>query len=120
MAGPDDKLVVKGAWCEIRYASRPDRSRPAEVFYLGLSLIQRAQLDTLFKMLVENGRIFNRRKFKQVEGDIFGFKTASGIRISCYQVQRCWYLLHGFHKSGDFWPAGELTRAENLMSEHRK
>jgi len=119
MAGPDDKLVVRGAWGEIFYASRPDRSRPAEVFYLSLSPVAKAQIATLFKRLADTGKISNRRKFKQVQGDIFGFKTASGVRISCYQDRRCWFLLHGFHKSGDFWPSGEIIRAQNLLKEHR-
>jgi hypothetical protein len=119
MAGPDDKFVVSGAWGEIRYASRPDRSRPAEEFYLSISVIEKAQIDTLFKRLVEHGRIFNRRQFKLIEGGIFGFKTKSGVRISCYQDRRCWYLLHGFMKSGKFWPTGEVIRAKNLLIEHR-
>jgi hypothetical protein len=119
MAGPDDRLVVAGAWCEIRYASRPDRSRPAEEFYETVSVPDQARLVALFHRLAETGKIFDRTKFKQVEGDIFGFKTKSGVRISCYQQNRVWYLLHGFNKRGGNWPKGEVIRATNLLIEHR-
>ena len=119
MAGADDRLVVAGVWCEIHYASRPNRSRPAEEFYERLDAQEQARLSALFKRLADTGKIFDRTKFKQVQGDIFGFKTRSGARISCYQERRRWYLLHGFDKRGDNWPVGEVERAEHLMVEHR-
>jgi len=118
MAGPDDKLVVRGAWGEIRYVSRPDASRPAEEFYASLSIGDKARVDSLLKRMADIGRIFNRTKFKQVDGDIFEFKIFA-IRISCYRERSCWYLLHAFTKKSDRWPAGELIRAKNLLREHR-
>jgi hypothetical protein len=118
MAGPDDKLVVMGTYGEIWYASRPNGCRPAEEFYVELDQRDKAKILNLFKRLADVGRIGNSTKFKPVEGGILEFK-AFAIRISCYQDQRRWYLLHGFFKNGPFWPRGEVIRAKNLLEEHR-
>jgi Phage derived protein Gp49-like (DUF891) len=118
MAETDDSLVYAGAWGEIRYAPRKDKSMPAKDFYLGLSKGDQSKLNTLFVRMADHGKISNRQKFHRVEDDIWEFKCFR-IRISCYQVGRCWYLLHGFEKKGDYWPPGELIRANNLLAEHR-
>jgi hypothetical protein len=118
MAGKDDKLVVRGSYGQIWYASRPNGSRLAEEFYVALPQCDKAKVDNLFKWLADAGYIRNRTKFKPVEDDLLEFK-ASAIRISCYQDQRRWYLLHGFFKKGPYWPQGELIRAKHLLEEHR-
>lgn len=118
MAEADDILIVRGSWGEVRYAARKDQSVPAKAFYDGLSKGDQAKLNYLFQRLADHGRITNRQKFKQVEGDLFAFKSFR-IRVSCYQDQRRWYLLHGFEKKGDDWPRGEVIRGLNLLIEHR-
>ncbi|MBW3600400.1 MAG: type II toxin-antitoxin system RelE/ParE family toxin [Planctomycetes bacterium] len=91
---------------------------PAKDFYDRLSKGDQAKLNNLFLRMADHGRIANRQKFKQVEGDLFAFKSFR-IRVSCYQNGRCWYLLHGFEKKGDDWPRGEVIRGLNLLAEHR-
>jgi hypothetical protein len=118
MAETDDSLVATGTWGEVRYAIRPDKSMPAKAFYDALSKGDKAKLNNLFDRMADHGRINHREKFKQVEGDLFAFKSFR-IRVSCYQSQRCWYLLHGFEKKGHDWPRGEVIRALNLLVEHR-
>ncbi|SRR6266566_966767 len=118
MAEKDDSLVELGAWGEVRYAIRDDKSMPAKEFYLSLSKGDQAKLNNLYKRMADHGRITNWQKFHRVEGDIWEFKSFR-IRVSCYQSGRCWFLLHGFEKKGDYWPGGELLRAQNLLVEHR-
>ena len=118
MAETDDSLVAAGAWGQIRYAVRFDKGSPAKDFYESLSQNDQAKLNTLFVRMADHGRISNGQKFKRVEADIWEFKCFR-IRMSCYQSGRCWFLLHGFEKKGDYWPGGELARAQNLLAEHR-
>ena len=119
MADLRDILVVKGRWCSVWYASRPNGSRLAELFYVSLKRMEQAQLITLFKRISDEGKIHNRTKFKQVEGDIFEFKTRSGVRIGCYQDDRRWFLLDGFHKASVYWPKGKVLHMQQLLVEHR-
>lgn len=118
MVGEDDILVAIGRWGAVRYAARRDKSMPAKDFYDALSKGDKAKLNNLFTRMAEIGWINNREKFKQVEGELFAFKSFR-IRVSCYQDGRCWFLLHGFEKKGYDWPRGEVIRALNLLAEHR-
>ena len=118
MAEKDDSILCTGDWGDIRYARRRDKSMPAKDFYDRLARGDQAKLNNLFERMADHGRISNGQKFKRVEGDIWEFKSFR-IRISCYQAGRCWHLLHGFEKKGEYWPNGELIRAQNLLVEHR-
>src|SRR5436190_24366791 len=118
MAEADDMLVATGNWGEVRYAARRDKSMPAKEFYDSLSKSDQAKVNNLYRRMAEEGRISNREKFKQVEGALFAFKSFR-VRVSCYQNQRRWYLLHGFEKKGNDWPRGEVIRGFNLLTEHR-
>jgi hypothetical protein len=117
MRRTNDKIAVKGQWGEVVYASRLDGSRPAEEFYLALSVADQAKVNGLLKQMADHGKIVNREKFRQVEGSIFEFKSFQ-IRISCYRDRSCWYLLHGFLKKKNRWPSSEVIRAENLHKQH--
>jgi hypothetical protein len=118
MANEGDKPAAVGSWGLVAFACRRNKTLPAEEFYDGLPLSDQAKVMSLFRRMAEAGRIINREKFKQVEGDIFEFKSFRA-RISCYRDGNSWYLLHGFDKKGDKWPEGQLIRARNLLVEHR-
>lgn len=118
MANEGDKPVATGFWGIVAFACRPNGTLPAEEFYNELSLGNQAKVMNLFRRMADAGVIRNRKKFKQVEGDIFEFKS-SRVRISCYRDGNHWYLLHGFDKKSDNWPEGELIKARHLLVEHR-
>jgi len=110
-------VVARGAWGSIRYATRRDGSRPAEEFLEDLDASDQQKLAALFERMAETGKIGNTQKFKKEEGHIFAFKSFR-IRVGRFQVQRTWFLTHGFNKKSDHWPRSELDKAERIRLEH--
>lgn len=110
--------MVRGNWGRVEYAARIDGSAPARVYVQSLTDADRAKLYALFKWMADFGKISNRVKFKQVDGELFEFK-AHQLRVSCWRVGDCWYLLDGFTKKQDGWKSGELKHALNLLVEHK-
>jgi hypothetical protein len=113
----DPRIVARGAWGSVEYATRDNGTRPAEEFIQSRDPSDQAKLAALFRRLADFGRIDNRQKFKKVEGDIFEFKSFQ-IRIGCFQSGRTWFLTHGFVKKQDRWPKSELERAQTIRKEH--
>ena len=111
--------MARGNWGRVEYAVRPDGCVPARVYVRSLTDSDQAKLHALFKWMADFGKITNRVKFKQVEGDLFEFK-AHQLRVSCRRVGNCWYLLDGFTKKQDEWKSGELKHALNLLAEHKQ
>ncbi len=102
------------------YARLEDGSRPAREFIESLPRADQRKLLAMFKHFREQqGRMMNRQKFKQIEGEIFAFKQFK-IRLACFRMGEFWYLTHGFWKKKNEWPEGEITRAHNIMVTHKR
>ncbi len=121
MDDPTDNIVVvaTGNWGRVEYAVRPDGAVPARLFVHSLTDSDAAKVHALLKVMADHGRIINREKFRQVEGELFEFK-AHQVRVSCWRFGNCWYLLDGFVKKQDKWKPGEVAHALNLLAEHKR
>lgn len=115
----DPAIAAEGLWGRVEYARRADRTMPAKLYVQSLTKEEGARIRALFKMMADVGQIWNRTKFKQIEGEIFEFKSHQ-VRVSCWRVGNCWYLLDGFTKKQDNWKLGELKHAQNLLEEHKR
>jgi hypothetical protein len=86
-----------------------------------MSIQQQAAFLTLFRMIVSQNtlRLTNKQKFKQVEGDLFEFKSVPHqMRIFCFRDRDSWYLTSGFgEKKEDNLPAGVVKRAIEIMED---
>ena len=80
---------------------------------MSLKESDRAKLIALFLRMSNHGRIQNEEKFKHEDGKIFAFKSGQ-IRITCFQIEKDWFLTHGFIKKRQKCPPAELIRAENI------
>jgi hypothetical protein len=113
----DNWLVRSGTWGSIRYAVRDNGKALAKEFIDTLDDSQKRKLAVLFQRMADIGTIRNREQFRKVSGAIFEFKRHQ-LRIGCFQVERTWFLTHGFSKKTDDWLPSELQRANDIRSEH--
>jgi hypothetical protein len=76
------------------------------------------KLLALFQMLGDQGEIWNREKFKKIEGtEFFEFKSFQ-IRMPCFFLPgNLVVITHGFRKKKDKAPAAEVKRARLIKSE---
>jgi phage-related protein len=91
---------------------------PGEVFFDALPNSDKAKMLHLMSMLADNGKIFNREKFKPVEGGLFEFKSHQ-IRMICKfaSEQGLVLITHGFQKKRDDIPPAEIIRAKRILRE---
>jgi hypothetical protein len=116
----DERVVYAGTWGSIEFAVCSGDSMPAHEFLLGeLNESELRKLSVLFERLANSpdGKLRNREQFKKVAGSIFEFKRFQ-IRVGCFQLERVWYLTHGFRKKQDNWPSQQLDRANRIRDEH--
>jgi phage-related protein len=118
MPSAADIMMVSGSWGRVACAARANGSVPAKEFFDGLVREEQAKVLSLFHRMAEIGRITNTEQFRKVQGDVWEFKKFQ-IRFSCYQVERTWFLLHGFRKKQDRWPRREIDTALAILNEHR-
>jgi hypothetical protein len=75
---------------------------------------ERRKVDVLFEKLGTTGKIWNKEKFKKLEGsdNIWGFKCFQ-IRLPCFFTpNRRVILAFGFRKQKDRYSREEILRAE--------
>lgn len=109
----NNEVICEGTACKNCYAIDGSGARPARDFATSLKESEKAKLIALFSRMSNHGRIQNEEKFKHEAGKIFAFKS-DPIRITCFQVEKDWYLTHGFIKKRQKCPPTELGRAENI------
>jgi Phage derived protein Gp49-like (DUF891) len=108
-----------GCACRVAFAVCTDATSPAEAFYDALEEVDRAKMLRLFKQIGDQGRIFNREKFKKIAGtdELFEFKSHQ-IRMPCYFVPgNLLVITHGLIKKGDRLPPSDVSRAERIRRE---
>jgi hypothetical protein len=111
------RLAERGDWGTVEYVVRRNGRSLASEFIEGLNLPDRAKLATLFQRMARVGTIRHPQKFKKVSGYIFEFKSFQ-VRIGSFQLERTWFLTHGFTKKRARWPESELDRANEIRDEY--
>ena len=118
MEGP---IAYRGTAFCIQYAVRANGSCPAEDFYESLSRADQAKMLALFKWMGDHGQIYNKEKFKKIEGtqELYEFKSFQ-IRIMCaFQPNRQLVLLRGVIKKRDRYDRSDIETAERILAEHK-
>ena len=135
---PPTVVVARGAWGTVECAVRPNGDAPAAKF-LNTDLenlrekgkdepqaTARARFLVLFQQMADCGRVGTGKRFSKEMGQLYAFKHEVRhvqIRFPCFQDRNRWILTHGFLKPGaqkkkGKWPASEVARAEQIMSEY--
>jgi hypothetical protein len=116
MKGP---IAHPGSKLWIEYAVCVNGTCPAKEFFDSLDAPERRKMMALFRQMGDEGKIWNRRRFKKVEGtDFFEFKE-SQIRILCrFLPGGLLVLVHGFRKKGERIRPSEIEKAERILTEH--
>lgn len=111
-------LVHGGKILRIVFARQKDGLSPGEEFFDGLDDRDKVKLGVSFVKLADQGKIFNKQRFKKVEGtDFFEFKNHQ-IRMLCYFLPGGFVVItHGFRKQGDKIPKAEIQRANRIRQE---
>jgi hypothetical protein len=112
--------LPRGPYGAVKYGRTGDGTEHAWEFWQNRMNSQaRSAFGTLFRMITSSRslQIFNRQKFKQVEGDLYEFKSnAHQMRIFCFRRGDTWYLTSGLDgKKEDDLPRGETQRALEIM-----
>lgn len=117
MEGP---TAYRGTRFCIQYAVRASGSCPAREFYESLSTPDQAKILALLVRMGDHGQIFNKEKFKKIEGTgLYEFKSFQ-VRIICsFQPKRRLVLLHGVIKKKDRYDRSDIETAERILAEHK-
>lgn len=111
MARPPE---FEGTHYTIQCLDLGDGTCPAGDFLDSLDGSDRRKLDVLFERLGNTGKIWNKEKFKKLEGSdkIWEFKSFQ-IRIPCFfGPNKKVILAFGLRKKKDKYNADEIQRAE--------
>ncbi len=114
---PDNNLIIKRTWGEVRYAVRSSGKMPAKKYLESLVKEDRFRLEALFERMATFGKVKNKEKFRKLEDEIWEFKSGQH-RLLCFQVSNRWILTHGFLKKSGKTPRKEIERAIVIMREH--
>lgn len=118
---PDAMLHVipPGPGATLAYAVTDNGEVPARDFLESDEVPDqdKAALLHWFRLLVQQGRISNKDRFKKLANSkIWEFRSGQ-IRIGAFQSGHIWYLTHGFVKKKDRWGKQQLARAESIREQ---
>jgi mRNA-degrading endonuclease RelE of RelBE toxin-antitoxin system len=116
MEGP---TAYRGTRFCIEYAVRANGRCPAREFHESLPTPDQAKILALLVRMGDHGQIFNKEKFKKIEGTrLYEFKSFQ-VRIICsFQPKRRLVLLHGVIKKKDRYDRSDIETAERILAEH--
>jgi len=116
---PSTRLVYDGAVLSIEFYVASDGATPAEQWLEQLPVGTQQKFAALFARMGDMGKIWNERKFKHLTGtdQIFEFKVEADRVLCFFFVGKRLILTHGFRKTGDKTPKGEIERAEGYKME---
>jgi phage-related protein len=119
---PSTRLVYDGAVLSIEFYVDPGGGAPAEEWLERLPLGSQQKFAALFARMGDMGKIWNERKFKHLTGtdQIFEFKVEAHRVLCFFFVGKRLILTHGFRKTGDKTPRGEIERAEAYKREFQQ
>jgi phage-related protein len=106
---------------QIAFARDHEGAHPAEEFFDGLSVIERAQLQKLFEILCNDthGEPRNPKKFGVLDDGLYEFKSFQIRMPFAYAKSERGLVLitHGFRKKKDKTPPTEITKAKKILKE---
>lgn len=116
---PTAKLVYQGKAFRIEFYVSESGASPAEDWLESQGESRQQKFAALFAWMADQGKIWNERKFKHLEGSnqIFEFKSDEGRVLCFFMIGRRLILTHGFTKKGDKIPKGEIERAEMIKKD---
>lgn len=118
---PDDMVVEYGTSKHFRivYAKRKNGTIPAKDFVENLDKLYRTRFDLLFERLLQTGKIWNKQKFKKLQGDSELWEFISiPYRIFTFRDGNCWILTHGFEKRKSGTDIKEIEKGVAIKKEY--
>jgi len=106
---------------KIAFARDHEGASPAEEFFDGLSMVEKAQLSKLFQILGDDthGEPRNPKKFGVLDDGLYEFKSFQIRMPFAYaKGERGLVLItHGFRKKRDKTPSSQIARAKRILEE---
>jgi len=95
-------------------------SKPVELYIESLQEDEQKKIIRLFKFMLDLGEIKNKEKFKQLEKNIFEFKSEPH-RVLCFILQgfkkKSYVLTNAFMKEKGKTPKKEILKANKIKKE---
>jgi phage-related protein len=111
--------MFKGRSCNLDFACCRDGSQPAKEFVDGLEVKDRTKFEALLRQLSDTGTLWNKQKFKKLQGDSGIWELRAGdYRLFCFKSGRTWFLTNGFRKDTNRTPPQQVKLAIRVMNEH--
>ncbi len=101
------------------YIDPAGKSQPFE-FFENLDFKQQAQVLSLFKTLGDNGKIFNKEKFRNEGDKIFAFKPKPDRFLSFFTYNKKVIVTNAFTKKQDKLPVNEMNKALKAKNDYEK
>jgi phage-related protein len=103
----------------IAFARDRDGAYPAEEFFDQLAIADKAKMDQLFRILGDNEKHSNPKKFGDLGDGLYEFKSFQIRMPFAYAKDERGLILitHGFWKKRDKAPPSEIARARRILKE---
>lgn len=111
-------LLADGSKRRVVCARRQNGLPEAMSYIESLGEKDKDKLAALFQRMADFG-LLSENKFKNLEDSdgIWEFRSDEH-RLLCFHDGRSWVLTHGFKKSGQKTPKGQITRAQTIRIEY--
>jgi len=113
------RLAFHGKMFRIAFARDRDGAYPAEEFFDQLAIADKAKMDQLFRILGDNEKHSNPKKFGDLGDGLYEFKSFQIRMPFAYAKDERGLILitHGFWKKRDKAPPSEIARARRILKE---
>ena len=113
------RLAFHGKMFRIAFASDRDGAYPAEEFFDQLAIADKSKMDQLFRILGDNEKHSNPKKFGDLGDGLYEFKSFQIRMPFAYAKDERGLILitHGFWKKRDKAPPSEIARARRILKE---
>jgi len=108
-----------GCVCAVDYACLLNSKKPAKDFIESLTDKKKAKLEPLIRKLCNTGKVWNKEKFRKLQGPIWELKSDK-VRLLCFKEGNCWILTNGFLKKGQNTPRKHIDFAMRVRDEDLK
>ena len=94
--------------------------KPVELYIESLQENEQKKIIRLFQLMIEQGEIRNKEKFKQLEKNIFEFKSEPH-RVLCFILpglkKKSFVLTNAFKKEKGKTPKTQIIKAKSIKQE---
>jgi phage-related protein len=113
-------IIYTGRTFTIEWFQNTSGKSQAHDFFKSLSIQDRAKTIALFERMADIGKIYDKAKFRQEEGDIYAFKPQPHRFLSCFWKGKRIIVLTGFIKKSQKLPKKELRRAKEYLQQFKR